>query len=187
MRSKDAAGRAVESGSIESWLVSAGRDRRPGSPLNVPPWPASNFVLGERRAYSRDDGTPGWEALEVERAQRSAMTLAERLAHHPNVSLTRYPGLPTHPTHAAAHRQFRGFGTIISFDVRGDASTADAVCARLQLIQHATSLGAVESTIERRASVPGQEHLPPALLRLSVGIEAVEDLWTDLDVALRGS
>ena len=50
--------------SVESWLVSAGRDRRPGSPLNVPPMPASNFVLGERRAYSRDDGTPGWEALE---------------------------------------------------------------------------------------------------------------------------
>src|SRR5437868_6559530 len=50
--------------SVESWLVLAGRDRRAGSPLNVPPWPASNFVLGERRAYSRDDGTPGWEALE---------------------------------------------------------------------------------------------------------------------------
>src|SRR4051794_1949719 len=50
--------------SIESWLVSAGRDRRAGSPLNVPPIPASNFVLGERRAYSRDDGTPGWEAME---------------------------------------------------------------------------------------------------------------------------
>ena len=53
-----------DQGSVESWLVSAGRDRRPGSPLNVPPIPASNFVLGERRAYSRDDGTPGWEALE---------------------------------------------------------------------------------------------------------------------------
>ena len=58
-------GRSVgDPGSVESWLVSAGRDRRPGSPLNVPPCPASNFVLGERRAYSRDDGTPGWEALE---------------------------------------------------------------------------------------------------------------------------
>lgn len=79
----------------------------------------------------------------------------------------------------------QGFGTIISFEVRGDDRAADAVCAGLQLIQHATSLGAVESTIERRASVPGQEHLPPALLRLSVGIEAVEDLWTDLDRALR--
>src|SRR3954464_276486 len=52
-------------GSIESWLVSAGRDRRPGAPLNVPPWPASNFVLGDQRAYSRDDGTPGWDALEA--------------------------------------------------------------------------------------------------------------------------
>ena len=85
----------------------------------------------------------------------------------------------------AARRQLKGFGTIISFDVRGDAPAADAVCAGLQLIQHATSLGAVESTIERRASIPGQEHLPPALLRLSVGIESVEDLWTDLDRALR--
>jgi cystathionine gamma-synthase len=361
--------------SVESWLVSAGRDRRPGSPLNVPPIPASNFVLGERRAYSRDDGTPGWEALEeilggleggssvafssgmagiaaifdqlpagavvalpddcyqgvaglahagqrrgrwtvlraavadtarwvelcgvadliwlespsnplltvadldiicaasrkpgalvgvdntfatplnqrpltlgadvavqsvtkfigghsdllggvvtvrdasllaalrqsreltgatagtleaflavrgartlalrLERAQQNAMTLAERLARHPQVALTRYPGLASHPTHEAARRQLKGFGTIISFDMRGDASHAEALCAGLRLIQHATSLGAVESTIERRAGIPGQEHLPPTLLRLSVGIEAVEDLWTDLDRALR--
>jgi cystathionine gamma-synthase len=368
---------AGDPGSVESWLISAGRDRRPGSPLNVPPCPASNFVLGKRRAYARDDGTPGWEALEeivggleggsaisfasgmaaiaaifdqlptgslvvlpddcyqgvagiakagqsrgrwtvhrlagadtarwiercgvadliwlespsnplltvadldeicaaprkpgailgvdntfatplnqrplelgadvsvqsvtkfigghsdllggvvtvrdanllaalrqsrelagatpgaleaflavrgartlalrVERAQRNAMTLAERLARHPDVTLTRYPGLATHPTHEAARRQLKGFGTIISFDVRGDALTADAVCDGLQLIQHATSLGAVESTIERRASIPGQEHLPPTLLRLSVGIEAVEDLWTDLDRALRNA
>jgi cystathionine gamma-synthase len=123
----------------------------------------------------------------LERAQRSAMTLAERLARHPNVTLTRYPGLASHPTHEAARRQLKGFGTIISFDVRGDAAAAaDAVCAALRLIQHATSLGAVESTIERRASVSGQGHLPPTLLRLSVGIEAVEDLWADLDRALGG-
>jgi cystathionine gamma-synthase len=114
------------------------------------------------------------------------MTLAARLERHPNVTLTRYPGLKSHPTHAAAQRQLKGFGTIISFDVRGGAAEADAVCAGLKLIQHATSLGAVESTIERRASIPGQEHLPPALLRLSVGIEAVEDLWADLVGALRG-
>jgi cystathionine gamma-synthase len=99
--------------------------------------------------------------------------------------VTRYPGLTSHPTHESARLQLKGFGTIISFDVRGDAAAADGVCARLKLIQHATSLGAVESTIERRASVAGQEHLPPSLLRLSVGIEAVEDLWTDLDQALR--
>ena len=366
---------AGDSGSVESWVVSAGRDRRPGSPLNVPPWPASNFVRGAQRAYSRDDGTPGWEALEeiiggleggsalcfasgmaaiaavfdqlptgslialpddcyqgvvglaqagasrgrwavrrvamtdtagwigmcgvadliwlespsnplltvadldvicaaprksgailgvdstfatplnqrplalgadvavqsvtkfigghsdllggaltvrdakllaglretrdlagatpgtletflavrgvrtlalrLERAEHNAMILAERLAHHANVTVTRYPGLASHPTHEAARRQLRGFGTIISFDVRGDAAAADAVCAGLRLIQHATSLGSVESTIERRAGIPGQEHLPPTLLRLSVGIEAVEDLWRDLDRALR--
>jgi cystathionine gamma-synthase len=123
-------------------------------------------------------------ALRLERGQHNAMTLAERLARHPNVTLTRYPGLASHPTHEAARRQLKGFGTIISFDMRGDATAADFVCAGLKLIQHATSLGAVESTIERRASIPGQEHLPPSLLRLSVGIEAVEDLWTDLDQAL---
>jgi cystathionine gamma-synthase len=124
-------------------------------------------------------------AVRLDRAQRNAVVLAERLARHPSVAVTRYPGLPSHPTHEAARRQLKGFGTIISFDVRGDAAAADAVCARLQLIQHATSLGAVESTIERRAIIPGQEHLPPTLLRLSVGIEAIEDLWTDLDRALR--
>jgi cystathionine gamma-synthase len=126
-------------------------------------------------------------ALRLERAQHNAMTLAERLARHPNVTLARYPGLASHPTHDAARRQLKGFGTIISFDVVGDAAVADAVCTGLQLIQHATSLGAVESTIERRASIPGQEHLPPALLRVSVGIEDVEDLWADLDRALRNA
>src|SRR5207249_4544753 len=124
-------------------------------------------------------------ALRLERAQRNVMTLAERLVCHPSVTLTRYPGLASHPTYEAARRQLKGFGTIISFDVRGHAPVADAVCAGLQLIQHASSLGAVESTIERRASIPGQKHLPPTLLRLSVGIEAVEDLWNDLDRALR--
>lgn len=367
--------KAGDAGSVESWLISAGRDRRPGSPLNVQPCPASNFVLGDHRAYARDDGTPGWEALEeiiggleggasvafasgmagiaavfdqlptgsvvalpddcyqgvaglalsgqsrgrwtvrrvavgdtpgwieicavadliwvespsnpllavadlvsicaaprkpgailgvdntfatplnqrplalgadisvqsvtkfigghsdllggvvtvreaqylaalrhtrellgatpgtletflavrgartlsvrLERAQGNAMILAERLACHPGVTLTRHPGLASHPTHEIARRQLKGFGTIISFDVRGTAAHADAVCAALQLIQHATSLGAVESTMERRAGIPGQEHLPPSLLRLSVGIEAVEDLWADLDQALR--
>src|SRR5438309_8869667 len=313
---------AGDPSSVESWLISAGRDRRPGSPLNVPPVPASNFVLGGQRAYSRDDGTPGWEALEeivsgleggssvsfasgmagiaaifdqlhtgsvvalsddcyqavagiakagqsrgrwtvhrvavadtarwiemcgvadliwlespsnplltvadldaicaaprkrgailgadntfatplnqrplalgadvsvqsvtkfigghsdllggvvstrdanllaalrhtreltgatpgtletflavrgvrtlalrLERAQHNAMTLAERLSDHPNITCTRYPGLTSHPTHEAARRQLKGFGTIISFDVRGDSRNADAVCAGLQ-------------------------------------------------------
>ena len=359
---------------IESWLVAAGRDGRPGMPLNVPPWPASNFVLGERRAYARGDGTPGCEALEeivggleggaavsfatgmaavaavfdqlpagaaialpddcyqgvaglaakgmregrwtvrrlpvedtaawidacgtadliwlespsnplltvadvdricaaprkpgailgvdntfatplnqrplglgadvvvesatkfigghsdllagiatvrdeallrglrhareltgaipgtleaflavrgartlalrLARAQQNAMTLAERLATHPRVAVTRYPGLASHPTHAAAKRQLAGFGSMVSFDVRGEAADADALCRGLRLIQHATSLGAVESTMERRAAIPGQTHLPPTLLRLSVGVEAVDDIWADLDAGL---
>jgi cystathionine gamma-synthase len=75
---------------------------------------------------------------------------------------------------------------MISFDVRGVAADADSVCARVRLVRHATSLGGVESTIERRAGITGQEHLPPTLLRLSVGIEDVEDLWADLDAALNG-
>lgn len=126
-------------------------------------------------------------ALRLERAQHNAMILADRLERHPNVTLTRYPGLASHPTHAVARRQLKGFGTIISCDVRGEAAAADAVCAGLQLVQHATSLGAVESTMERRASIPGQEHLPPTLLRSSVGIEAIEDLWSDLDRALHNA
>jgi cystathionine gamma-synthase len=123
-------------------------------------------------------------ALRLERAQASALTLAQRLEAHAGVSRVRYPGLASHPTHAIARQHLAGFGSIISFDVRGDAAAADRVCSRVRLIQHATSLGAVESTMERRAAVPGQGHLPASLLRLSVGIENVEDLWTDLVEAL---
>jgi cystathionine gamma-synthase len=124
-------------------------------------------------------------ALRLERAQQSAMWLAERLERHPRVSCVRYPGLPSHPTHAVAKRVLGGFGSMLSFDVRGGAAAADAVCHRVQLIRHATSLGAVESTMERRAAIPGQQHLPASLLRLSVGIENVNDLWADLAAALQ--
>ena len=96
----------------------------------------------------------------------------------------RYPGRPDHPTHATARRFMRGFGAVVSFDVHGGAERADAVCRSLRVIRHATSLGGVESTIERRAAVPGQTHLPPGLLRLSVGCEHPDDLWADLDQAL---
>jgi cystathionine gamma-synthase len=81
----------------------------------------------------------------------------------------------------------RSYGAVISFDVGGDSARADAVCESLQMIRHATSLGSFESTIERRAAVPGQEHLPPTLLRLSVGCENVEDLWSDLESSLASS
>lgn len=90
----------------------------------------------------------------------------------------------SHPTHAVAKRVLKGFGTIISFDVHGGAQAADVVCGHVRLIRHATSLGAVESTIERRAAIPGQQRLSPSLLRLSVGIEHADDLWADLDAAM---
>lgn len=126
-------------------------------------------------------------ALRLERAQRNAMILAERLEKHPLVGRVRYPGLPSHPTHETARRVLRGFGTIVTFDLRGGAEFADAVCRNVKLIRHATSLGGVESTMERRSALPGQEHLPPSLIRLSVGIEDPEDLWNDLDAAIRSA
>lgn len=126
-------------------------------------------------------------ALRLERAQRTAMALAERLERHPSVSRVRYPGLPSHATHATARRLLAGFGTVVSFDVAGGAEAADAVCRNVRLVRHTTSLGAVESTMERRAAYAAQEHLPPSLLRLSVGIEDAEDLWADLDAAIRGA
>ncbi len=122
--------------------------------------------------------------LRAARAATSAEELARRLDADPRVDLVRYPGLASHPTHDAAIQNLSSFGSIISFDVAGGAAAADRVCERVQVVRHATSFGAVESTIERRSAIPAQEHLPPGLLRLSVGIEHVEDLWADLDQAL---
>lgn len=126
-------------------------------------------------------------AVRLKRAQESAMELAKRLEAHPLITKVRYPGLPSHPNHEVAKRLLKGFGTMISFDLEGDAAFADRVCRNLRLIRHATSLGAVESTIERRAALPGQEHLPPTLLRLSIGIEHPDDLWADLEQAIEAS
>jgi cystathionine gamma-synthase len=124
-------------------------------------------------------------ALRLQRAQQTAALLADRLETHPLVERVRYPGLESHPTHEVARRVLKGFGSMLSFDVRGGAEVADAVCQRVRIVRHATSLGSVESTMERRAVLAGQKHLPPGLLRLSVGIEDAEDLWADLKAALR--
>lgn len=118
-------------------------------------------------------------ALRVRQAQDTAGELARRLRTHPAVTRVRYPGLPDDPHHARAARQMSGFGAVLAFEVP-DADTADAVCAGVQVITHATSLGGVESTIERRAKLPGQDHVPAGLMRLSVGCEHLEDLWADL-------
>jgi len=126
-------------------------------------------------------------ALRVERAQANALELAHRLAEHPEVVEVRHPGLPGDPGHARATAQMRGYGSVVGVRPTGGAAGADAVVAALGLWVPATSLGGVESSIERRRRF-GTESLtvPADLLRLSVGIEDVEDLWTDLDQALRG-
>ncbi len=123
-------------------------------------------------------------ALRVERSGSNAAELARRLSGHRAVEVVRYPGLPTDPGHELASRQMCGFGAMVSFDVRGGAVGADAAVARLRLLTAATSLGGVETIIERRGRWEGEEALPPGLLRMSVGIEAVDDLWADLDSAL---
>ena len=123
-------------------------------------------------------------ALRLEKAQSSAMRVAQWLNNHPCVTKVRYPGLTSHPQHEVAKRLLTGFGTMISFDLTGTAESTDEVCSRVTLIRHATSLGGVESTMERRAAVPGQTHLPPTMLRLCIGIEHVDDLIADLDNAL---
>jgi cystathionine gamma-synthase len=125
-------------------------------------------------------------ALRMERAQANAGTLAQRLAGHPRVTRVRYPGLPDDPGHAIAARDHGGFGAMICFEIDGDADTAERLCEAVRLISHATSLGGVESLIERRArhDVDAAFGTPPTLLRFSVGIEHVEDLWADLSQAL---
>jgi cystathionine gamma-synthase len=127
-------------------------------------------------------------ALRWERAQANAHELAQRLERHPQVTRVRYPGLPSDPGHDRASRLFTGYGAMIGIEVAGGADAAERVCERVRLITHATSLGGVESLIERRAryAVDAGFGTPPDLLRFSVGVEHVEDLWDDLAQALSG-
>ncbi len=110
--------------------------------------------------------------VRFERAQATAGELAARLAGHPGVARVRYPGS----------------GTMISFETTGSGADAEAVCEAARLIVHATSLGGVESSMERRARYPSEQAVgtPETLIRLSVGLEHVDDLWRDLEEALPG-
>jgi cystathionine beta-lyase/cystathionine gamma-synthase len=116
--------------------------------------------------------------LRVERQSASALELARRLVAHPALSVVRYPGLDD----AVAARYVDAFGPLLSFDV-ADAERAALVERSLELIENATSLGGVASTLEARARWE-PERVPPGLLRLSVGLEDVEELWADLAQAL---
>ena len=128
--------------------------------------------------------------IRMDRHCRNAMTIARMLAGHPAVAEVRYPGLPDHPQHELAARQMPGFGGMVSFRVAGGASRAMEVAARTRLFFLAESLGGVESLIEHpgvmtHASVAGTAlEVPDDLLRISVGIEDVDDLLVDLDAAL---
>lgn len=128
--------------------------------------------------------------LRMARHSESAQTIAARLSAHAGVHEVLYPGLPSHPGHEVAARQMRAFGGMISMRVAGGEAAALELCRRTELFTLAESLGAVESLIEHpgqmtHASVAGTPNEVPAdLVRLSIGIEDVEDLWADLEQAL---
>jgi len=150
-----------------------------------------------RRRRQRHGATPGilecylatrglrTLALRLDRAQHNAQAVAQFLEQHPRVAKVIYPGLTSHPQHELACKQLGGFGAIVTVILDSDGENAERVCRATRLIRHATSLGSVETTMERRSAYAGQEHLPPALLRISVGVEALEDLVADLEQAIK--
>jgi len=116
---------------------------------------------------------------------QNAQLLAEFLEKHPKVEKVMYPGLPSHPQHEIAKTQMSGFGGMLSFCVKGGPEEAKRVINSLKLFTQATSLGGVESLIEHRASVEGPDTKTPFnLLRVSVGLEHIDDLIDDLTIAL---
>jgi cystathionine gamma-synthase len=145
-------------------------------------------ILGPFEAYLL---LRGMRTLHLRAAAQAltAAALAERLSRHPLVDRVLYPGLPQDPGHAVALRQMEsGFGAMLSIEVAGGEAAAIATAARVALWKRATSLGGVESLIEHRASVEGPgTPCPPNLLRLSAGIEDPDDLFLDLDSALRAA
>jgi cystathionine beta-lyase/cystathionine gamma-synthase len=134
--------------------------------------------------------------LRMERHCLNAGLVAKHLLAHPEVSKVHYPGLPTHPGHELAKAQMRGFGGMISFELKGDLERAKRMISSCRVFSLAESLGGVESLIGHPASmthgsIPREERLKAGLvdglIRLSVGIEDVDDLKADLDRAITKS
>lgn len=142
-------------------------------------------ILGPLEAYLLIRGLRTLH-LRVKAACDNAMELALRLSNHQAISHVLYPGLPEHPGHDVAKRQMQGgFGGMLSIRLRGGEAAAIACAAKVKLWKRATSLGGVESLIEHRGSIEGAgSPCPLDLLRLSAGIEDVEDLYRDLVEAL---
>jgi cystathionine gamma-synthase len=129
-------------------------------------------------------------AVRMDRHCANAERVVELLTAHPAVDRVLYPGLPDHPGYEVAAKQMRGFGGMVSFTLRGGEQAALRVCERTRVFTLAESLGGVESLIEHpgrmtHASVAGSSlEVPADLVRLSVGIESIDDLLADLSQAL---
>ncbi|MEM9848173.1 MAG: aminotransferase class V-fold PLP-dependent enzyme [Bacteroidota bacterium] len=123
--------------------------------------------------------------LRIKTQTQNALQLARFLERHPKIESVLYPGLESHPQYEIAKQQMKGFGAMLSVLVKGDAKRAIEITHQLDLFTVATSLGGVESLIEHRKSVEGEESLTPDnLLRLSIGLENIEDLIADWKQAL---
>ncbi len=123
--------------------------------------------------------------LRVRAMAESAARIASFLGTHPAVETVHYPGLAHHPGHEIAARQMSGFGAMLSIEVFGGKAEAMAAAARMKVFTRATSLGGTHSLVEHRASVEGPtSKTPQGLLRMSIGLESVEDLIGDLSAAL---
>lgn len=125
-------------------------------------------------------------SIRVKTQSENAQVIATTLSEHPGIEKVFYPGLPSHPNHEVAARQMKGsYGAMLSILVKGGEKEALNFANRLKLFKHATSLGGVESLVEHRLSVEGDHaKSPPNLIRISVGIEHIEDLIADLNQAL---
>lgn len=154
---------------------------------------ATGGVMGPLECFLASRGLKTLE-LRVREQSRTAQQLAEWLAQDKRVRRVLYPGLPTHPGHEIARRQMDGaFGAMLTFEVNGDFAMAKRVCEQTKLFQLAVSLGAVESLIEQPASMSHASYdaaaraahgITDGLIRLSVGLEAFEDLRDDLDQSM---
>ncbi|GAI52331.1 unnamed protein product, partial [marine sediment metagenome] len=133
-------------------------------------------------------------SLRIEKAQENAMKIAAWLEQHPKIKWIKYPGLVSHPHHELAKIQMRGFGSMMSFEIKGGLKAGEKMMNSVKLALLAVSLGGVETLIQHPASmthsgIPVEERLKAGitdgLVRLSVGIENVEDQIADLEQALR--
>ena len=124
--------------------------------------------------------------LRMREHSANALELAKRLEKHPKVERVHYPGLESHPQHALAKAQMpQGFSGMIALQVKTGETETREMAGKLRIFQQATSLGGVESLVEHRKSIEGPQSTTPGnLLRFSIGLEHVDDLWADLEQAL---